>query len=228
MTKELPRNEFGRTELGAAAIMIAARECVANGERVTSATIKARLPEAKFPGLGEIGNDEAQAAFEAIEQEAERHAASLEADAPAEPADEPQEPQPEAANVPTLSPDEAREYLRLAHVALAEARAAVTTKTNVRNRAREVLANAVQAWQTGMPKMTREQAVRESIASFQQDRANHVQSSSTPGPSRVDRTAFYSKGGDAGDFARKQMRRGGYHRGAYPSQARGQRLPSER
>lgn len=203
--------------LRAAAIMSAAHEVIGDGLAVTPATLKARLPDARFPNFGDVGEDEAQAAFEAIEQEAEQHAASLEAEQPAEPEAEPQaEPQPEA---PTLAPTEAVENLRLAHVALAEARAAVQTKTNRRNAARELLSAAVMAWQTGLPRVTRDQAVKEAIASFQAEKAERVQTM-TCGPSVIDRQAFFGKGGTANDFARKQMRTG-YRRGALPASMRG-------
>ncbi|HUI12980.1 MAG TPA: hypothetical protein VL048_05865 [Xanthobacteraceae bacterium] len=189
-------------ELRASAIMMAARECVANGERVTPATLRARLPEARFPNLGEIGEDEAEAAFAIIEAEAEQHAATFEAEQPAEQQAAPQAdtPQPEA---PTMPPAEAVENLRLASVALANARAAVTTATNLRNRARERLASAVQAWQTGMPRMTRDQAAREVIATYQATRAEQVRSIQ-PGPSVIDRVAANQRGGPAawGNFRR--------------------------
>jgi hypothetical protein len=200
---DVPRNEFGRSELGATAIIMAARECAAAGERVNAKTLKARLPEARFPGLGDIGEDESAAAFEIIEQEAEAaYARTLEAEQPAEQQAEPQgeAPQPEA---PTLSPTEAVENLRLAHVALADARAAVTTATNVRNRARERLASAVTQWQMGLPKMDRTTAVHESIASYQATRAEQVRRVQ-PGPSIIDRVAANQRGGPAawGNFRR--------------------------
>lgn len=185
------------------AILNAARECVAAGERVTPTTLQARLPEAKFPGLTDIGEDEAEAAFELIEQEADQHAASLEQST--EPAAQEGEPQAETAQpeAPTISRDEAIENLRLAQVALANARAAVIGATNKRNKARERLSACVMAWQVGLPRMTRDQAVKESIASYQATRAEQ-QRRPTPGPSLVDRIAANQRGGPAawGNFRR--------------------------
>jgi hypothetical protein len=42
-------------ELRAMAIMAACRECIAAGERVIPATLKARLPDERFPNFGDVG-----------------------------------------------------------------------------------------------------------------------------------------------------------------------------
>lgn len=196
--------------LRGSAILSAARECVDAGERVTPDTLKARLPDEKFPNFGDVGEDEAAAAFELIEQQAEAHAATLEAESSqaaspdTAPADHAEAAPMEA---PTISPDEARENLRLASVALANARAAVIGATNRRNAARERLAACVTSWQTGLPRMTREQAVRESIASYQATREQQHRRP-TPGPSVIDRFAMATRGGNYGAGGGNSFRRG--------------------
>ena len=52
------------------------------------------------------------------------------------------------------------------------------------------------------------------IQAINADRANKVESGGErrPGPSRIDRAAFYSAGGNGNDYARKQHRYGSHHR----------------
>lgn len=207
------------------AILNAVHIVVAKEQRPTIESVHAELPEGMFPGFNADppAQDEIDAAMALINEQAEQHAASLEQ--PAESAEmsngnplSEEQPQPEA---PTLAPAEAAENLRQAHIALANSRAHVMTCTNRRAAARGRLADAVAAWQGGLPKMDRTTAVKEAIASFQADKAQRS-GIGVPGPSRIDRTAFYSKGGDAADFARglppptaeqSQAMGGGYGRG---------------
>lgn len=202
------------------AILDAVHIVVAKEQRPTVERVHAELPEVMFPGFtaDPPGQDEIDAAMTLINEQAEQHAASLEQPASSTESAEGSTAveQPEA---PTLAPDQAREYLRLANIALANARARVLTATNKRAVARGHLADCVGAWQSGLPRISRDQAVKEAIASFQQDRANRVQAV-TCGPSVIDRQAFFSKGGTASDFLRKQMRTG-YRRGALPASMRG-------
>ena len=188
------------------------------GERPTPATVGARLPEARFPNIGEIGQDECDAAFQQLDEEAQAHAASLEQPA----TDEAQPPAdvPQAEPAAPVDRDAALEALRLSHVALANARAAVITATNKRKTARSNLADAVSAWQSGLPRMTRDQAAREVIATHQATRGQRA-AAPRVGPSYWDRVKGYSAGGDANDFARKLHQRGGNMRGAYPKSAMG-------
>ena len=191
------------------AIFNAAHEVVQAGLRVTIETLSARLPEQRFPGLLPIAPDECDAAFDAIAEAADAHAASLEI-----PAAEPDDgaAAPAAPAPPKLSPAEALELKRLAEIELAEARAAVMAATTRRQLARHKLAQAVQAWQRGLPTITRTDAAKEVIATQQADRAARVTAGnpygSQPGPSYVDRMRFYRNKGDGADFLRKQMNRG--------------------
>jgi len=99
--------------------------------------------------------------------------------------------------------------------ALANARVAVIGAQNTERDARGKLAKAVSAFQSGFPPITREQLMRDMIASEQARKAaghtSHPQS--RPGKSVVDRVAFYGRGGNPA--------RGDYRRGAFPSQAFG-------
>jgi hypothetical protein len=193
----------------AAAIFNAANEVVGAGLRVTIETLSARLPEAKFPGLLPLAQDEADAAFEAIEEAANAHAAALE-EPPPEP-DDSGAVAAEAPAAPKLSPAEAMEAKRLAEIELAEARGDLMAATTRRQLARHKLAQAVSAWQRGLPTVTREEAAKAVIATQRADRAARVVSGNPfgarPGPSYVDRMRFYRNKGDASDFLRKQMQR---------------------
>lgn len=186
------------------AILGAVRMIASKEQRPTVERVHAELPEVMFPGFDAEppDDDEIAAAMEIISAEADQHVAALER--PGEQQAEPEAAAPQAEPpAPTTSPSEAAENLRLAHVALANARAAVTRATNVRGRCREALSRAVLAWQTGLPQMTRTEAVRESIASYQQTRGEQVRRP-TPGPSVIDRVAANQRGGPAawGNFRR--------------------------
>lgn len=210
----------------ASVVLDATRQVVANGERPTPTTVGALLPETKYPGLGEVGQDECDAAFEVIEAEAEAHAASLNAEQPAEVshnADTDQASREQAEPAPTISRDEALENLRQAHIALANARAAVLTLTNKRQAARTALSEAISCWQSGLPRVTREQAVRDAIATHQMTRAERA-APPPSGPSYWDRVKSYGAGGDGNEWARKQHVNGGNMRGAFPRQALGRRV----
>lgn len=188
------------------AILNAVNAVIAKEQRPTPLSVHAELPEQTFPGFlaDPPGQDEIDAAMALIEEQAAQHVATLERLVESETADADSVPEQETVGiVSAVAPDEARENLRIAHVALAKARAAVTTATNKRNAARGRMANAVTAWQTGLPRMTREQAVRESIASYQATRAEQVQHFK-PGPSVIDRVAANQRGGPAawGNFRR--------------------------
>jgi hypothetical protein len=185
------------------AILNAVHIVVAKEQRPTPESVHAELPEAMFKGFDADppGEDEIAAAMELIEQQAAEHVASLEQPGETIREQTPDEPaQPEA---PTLPPDEARENLRLANLTLANARTNLLACTNRRNAARGRLADAVAAWQSGLPRISRDQAVKEAIASYQATRAEQ-QRRPTPGPSMVDRIAASQRGGPAawGNFRR--------------------------
>jgi hypothetical protein len=98
---------------------------------------------------------------------------------------------------------------------LANARVAVTVAGNAERAARAKLAEAVTTFQNGFPKVTREQLMRDVIASEQERKAagHPLQPQGRPGKSAVDRQAFYGRGGNPA--------RGDYRRGAFPAQAKG-------
>lgn len=225
-----------------AAILQAVHQVVALEQRPTPENVHAQLPEARFKGFDADppGQDEIDAAMALINQQAEQHAASLETVGQAAESDRPNgavqpdstAPQPEA---PTLAPDQAREYLRLANVALANARARVTTATNKRNAARGRLSDAVQAWQVGRPKMTREQLARDYIRDQQEQKLAVAEGRMSPreapriGPSVIDRVAAAQRGGPAawGNFRRNaSLVRGGLN--FDPRKGPVAKLPSQR
>jgi hypothetical protein len=98
---------------------------------------------------------------------------------------------------------------------LANARVLQITEDNTERALRGDLAKAVGAFQSGFPPITREQLMRDVIASEQERKAagHPSRPKSQPGKSVVDRVAFYGRGGNPA--------RGDYRRGAFSSQAKG-------
>jgi hypothetical protein len=98
---------------------------------------------------------------------------------------------------------------------LANARVLQITEDNQERALRGDLAKAVSAFQSGFPPITREQLMRDVIASEQERKAagHPSRPQSRPGKSVVDRVAFYGRGGNPA--------RGDYRRGAFASQAKG-------
>jgi hypothetical protein len=212
-------------------ILAAVQRIVHEERRPTPAEIDAICRD--LPGWSDCGDDECAAALEMIDQAAEAHAATLEAEQL--PQDVSTEPQAEKATdepgpLPPVDRDAALATLKQAERALADARGTVTALTHKRQELRGRLADAIMAWTSGLPKMTHTQAVKEAVATHQATRAERA-GRSQPGPSRIDRERFYSQGGDGNDFLRKQMGRG--HRRFRPGdvmtkQGIRARLPSER
>jgi hypothetical protein len=98
---------------------------------------------------------------------------------------------------------------------LANARSAVMAAGWVERDARDKLAKAVSAFQSGFAPITREMLMRDVIASEQARKAagHPSQRQGQPGKSVVDRIAFHGRGGNPA--------RGDYRRGAFPSQTKG-------
>lgn len=126
----------------------------------------------------------------------------------------------------------AEQNLQAARVELIEARAvALPAATEHQRIARNLLSEKISAWQRccgGTP--TQADLHREYIAGANAERAARKAGApgpvqrSQPGPSVIDRSAYYGRGGSA------NVGRGdGWRRGAHPSQHRGRRvkLPSE-
>jgi hypothetical protein len=137
------------------------------------------------------------------------------AEAPA-PAVESAKPEPEPAQPPPPEAIEAAVTRRnKAEQDLANARVLQITEDNQERALRGDLAKAVSAFQSGFPPITREQLMRDVIASEQERKAagHPSRPQSGPGKSVVDRVAFYGRGGNPA--------RGDYRRGAFSSQAKG-------
>lgn len=216
-----------------AAILSAVKQIVSEERRPTPAEIDSMCRHLK--GWEPTGDDEVSAAMELLDEQAEAHAASLpgnDAETNAAPNAEnaPTAAVGEEMNTPAMDPAEALEALRLAHVALANARAAVIGATNRRNAARARLSDEVQSWQVGMPRVSKEQALRDVVRTGQIVKANGGgRHSGRPGPSRIDMERFYQGKGDGNDFLRKQMRRGAkrFGRGDVMTAKGIMKLPSE-
>jgi hypothetical protein len=89
-------------------------------------------------------------------------------------------------------------------------------------------------WPAGGP--TKDQIRRNEIAAINADRANKVERAvqRRPGPSAIDREAFYGTGGDASTYVKRQHRFGSFHRAALGDDGllhrpgrKGTKLPSE-
>jgi hypothetical protein len=198
------------------AILQAVHQVIAKELRPTPETVHAELPEARFEGFNADppGQDEIDAAMALIEEQAEQHAASLDQQSPQEAVIDPAEPErmdtTASADTSSSSPDEARENLRQAHIRIANASAALTTAVNRQAIARSRLSDAVQAWQTGKPKITRDELMRDYIRSEQAKKLAIAEGRLSPreapriGPSVIDRVAAAQRGGPAawGNFRR--------------------------
>jgi pyruvate/2-oxoglutarate dehydrogenase complex dihydrolipoamide acyltransferase (E2) component len=159
-----------------------------------------------------------------------------------------QEAAPEAVAEPEAPPPATPDAIEAATVrriaadqSLANARVAVTVAGNVERAARDKLAKAVSAFQSGFAPITREMLMRDVIASEQARKAaGHVtQRQGRPGNSVVDQSAFYGRGGNPARYAPapwglngKPVPAGtpgavpgakGYRRGAFSSQEKGAR-----
>jgi hypothetical protein len=141
----------------------------------------------------------------------------------------------ETADSATATPVNAevlRQRIRDLDQAAADGRARLQILISQRQRARGVLADAISAWQ-GVAVVTHEANARQYIANEIRERQRLAKfgpdaaSQPSPGNSVIDRSAAYGAGGNASDFARKQMR-SGFRRGAYPGAMKSARLPSNR
>jgi hypothetical protein len=103
---------------------------------------------------------------------------------------------------------------------LANKRVAVIAATNVERAARDRLAKAIGAFQSGFAPMTQQELRNQHVKEQTEIRRKIASGEMKPprrgtgvGKSVVDRTAFYGRGGNPAT--------GNYRRGAYPSQAKG-------
>lgn len=131
------------------------------------------------------------------------------------------EPQDAAdASAPSMTLDEARERLVKLQNELSAGRGSVLTLQSKLRTSRDKLAKAIQTFISGQKPITREQLQRDHIRSEQARKARgealNGRGQAMPGPSVVDRIAFYSRGGSA-----NQGHGRGFARGAYHSSQRG-------
>lgn len=234
--------EFSGNVLRDAAVHNAALECAVDGVPTSYGNLLERVP------FDDLGDDEAQAINEFLTGEATRAPQPVEAAdeslretwppgdvsmlvqaaatfsgdlAPAEPFAGPAEPTREECNARGVE----------LQTKLNAARAAVITLQQKLRDARGVAAKAVTEWQTGFRPITREQLVRQHIASEQQRKQDLKDGKIPPkqmprvGNSYFDRAGAYGQG-DASTFARKRMQRGG-QRGAFPPNMRGRTVPQQ-
>jgi hypothetical protein len=151
--------------------------------------------------------------------------------APPEPVQRPVAPKPQPAPHPQ-DPRVANEMVGRAELAVNEARAHVTECIRAVKQKRDLVAQAIQAWQTasGAMMISRTSLVQEEIRREREYKLavvrGEVAAPELPrrASSYIDRVSGH--GGTAEDFVRSQMRHGGYHRGR--QYQRGAKLPSDR
>lgn len=131
--------------------------------------------------------------------------------------------------VTTATADEVEGNLQDARRELTESRIALPQALDRQRVARNILSQAISSWQNingTIRSGDREALVREHIASENQARRERIEGrgasarQSQPGPSAVDRAAFYGRPSSPAQ--------GNWRRGAHPASHRGRRVPSER
>lgn len=132
-------------------------------------------------------------------------AIKFEGDAP-EPVMEAAEPEPPAPTAEEIAAAEQR--VRDSHTALAERRVSLIQAQGVERVARDKLGKVLGSFQAGFTPVSRDQLMRDYIASEQHAKAMRKAGMSPtpqgrPGKSYFDRTRFYGARGDAADFARQ-------------------------
>jgi hypothetical protein len=214
MSEEMDQLEALSGKDRARAIMAVVRDLVHEQQRITTAAIDSRC--LLLPHWSECGEDEATAALAVIEAEASAHVAKLEAEAA--PTDQPEALSPDntySEPAPAEQPQPIdrdavlsamNESIRLREAARASYNFAIRKRQELRGKLADLLAE----WQTGLPKMTREQAAREVMAATRATRAQNRQLGGVPGPSRHDQERFWRTHGDTTGygFLRKQVGRG--------------------
>lgn len=142
--------------------------------------------------------------------------------------------EPVAEAWPKMARDEANARLVRVNTALSQERGNVLSLTTRATKAREKLAQAIAAFQRGFAPKSREQLMREVIASNQQQKAEGVEAirQSAPGPSVVDHAAYRGSRSVNRSYGRGYARPGvfmpdGSFRKVYPASAHGAKLPSE-
>lgn len=176
--------------------IIAAQE---NGEPISLACVAMRLPH-DF----DLGESELAAMVAAMNEP--------------QPAEAEPQPEPDAAPIPSMA--ELQEWILALNNSLSEARGDVLSLQNELRTARERLATAIGSFQQGFAPVTREQLMREHIAAEAERKrlgeGLNMRGSSQPGPSVIDQSAFYSRGGSANRGYGPKWRRGAFgaeHRG---------------
>jgi hypothetical protein len=219
MTDE-QRVEAERREIIARVVAAMVRE----GVEINHTTVAARI-EAGYPGFDYSvadGDNYLTAKPEPIKLS--------EMDIAPEPPVEPK-PVPAPATVAEIGDsDSALDRLVTLNQKAAELRASLNVLARQRLAVRERLGLAVQALANRQKPLSPADLTRQYLAASLAERAaradgTRVEPVKVFGRSVIDRQAGYSIGGNASDHVRRQMRGGGYRRGAYPSAARGARIP---
>ena len=135
---------------------------------------------------------------------------TIESDAPAD--------EPEAEAAPAMTMDEARDRLVRLNNELSQARGDVLMLASKQRDARAKLAAAITQFQTGFPKLTPTELLRQHAREQNELRAQGKTGrvrQSRPGPSVVDQAAYYSRGGTANRGYGPKWRRGAYAADSY-------------
>jgi hypothetical protein len=188
-------------------------------QRLTAAAVDAQC--FMLPHWTECGDDELAQAQAVIDAEANAHVAQLEAEAANVVEDimgdtmkattpiPPEQP-------PTIDKDTALASLNESIRLREAARTALNVAVRKRQELRGKLADLLQEWSTGLPKISHRDALMEVVRTQQLTKAER-QEATRPGPSAWDRQAYYSTGrGSAPAFVQSRMRNGGNRRGSLP------------
>lgn len=130
-----------------------------------------------------------------------------------------------------MDPEADRERLRTLQTKLGEWRSHRNALDSMVRKCRGDLASAVSSWQTGLPRITPAQLIRDHINAAVQQRAAALGAPpAAPEPcadSVIDRSAKWGLDASAEGHVRKNMVTG-FRRGAYPGSYKGRKLPSQR
>jgi len=183
--------ELCGSEARALMILNAVRRIVAEERRPTPAQVDSVCRD--LPDWSECGQDECDAALALLIEQTDRDMQNRFAAEAGPPVSVEGQPVAEAEPT-TASRDDALANLNAADAALAAARSALVVATRERDALRAKLATILMSWQRNLPVVTKEQALREVIATTQMVRAQ--------------RAGYRNPQNDGTAFLRKQMKRG--------------------
>jgi len=193
----------------AGVILATARGLVRDQQRITGPAIDAAC--FTLNGWTETGDDEVTAALAVIEAEANEHVAKLEAEAANVVEDAMGGTMEAPIQPPTTDKDAALASLNESIKLREAARAALNVATRKRQELRGKLADLLQEWATGLPKISHRDALMDVVRTGQQVRAQNRHLGGRPGPSAYDRERWWGLHGDTTGtaFLKKRMVRGG-------------------